>query len=77
MKGPSGRRIPPTTATTRMSIAEEIPIVPGAICFDLLNGGSTLREWVDDAAASAADLDALATQDEAGWRAERESVLLY
>jgi uncharacterized protein YbbC (DUF1343 family) len=47
------------------------------LAIDLINGGSTLREWVDDAAATAADLDALAAQDEADWRAERESVLLY
>jgi uncharacterized protein YbbC (DUF1343 family) len=49
----------------------------GRLAIDLINGGSTLREWVDDAAAIAADLDALATRDEASWRAEREGVLLY
>ncbi len=44
---------------------------------DLLNGGPSLREWVDDAAATPADLDALALPDEASWRDEREAVLLY
>jgi uncharacterized protein YbbC (DUF1343 family) len=47
------------------------------LAIDLINGGSALREWVDDAAATAADLDALAARDETDWRAEREGVLLY
>ena len=47
------------------------------LAIDLINGGSVLRAWVDDAAAAAADLDALAARDEASWRAEREGVLLY
>ena len=39
--------------------------------------GEAFRKWVDDPAASAADLDALARADEDAWRAEREAVLLY
>ena len=34
----------------------------------VINGGPLLREWVDDAAASPADLDALAQADESAWR---------
>src|SRR6185503_15736889 len=44
---------------------------------DLINGGSELREWVDDPAAGAADLEALAGPDEAAWLAERDAFLLY
>jgi uncharacterized protein YbbC (DUF1343 family) len=44
---------------------------------DVINGGSLLREWVDDAAAAPADLEALAARDESAWRTERESALLY
>ena len=44
---------------------------------DLINGGSLLREWVDDRAASVSDLEALAAPDERAWREERESLLLY
>jgi uncharacterized protein YbbC (DUF1343 family) len=44
---------------------------------DVINGGTQLREWVDDRAATAADLEALARPDEAAWREEREAVLLY
>ena len=44
---------------------------------DLINGGPLLRQWVDDPAATAADLDALAAPDEAAWREEREAVFLY
>lgn len=47
------------------------------LAIDLINGGPQLREWVDDPAASAADLEALAAPDEAAWRAEREAVALY
>jgi len=44
---------------------------------DLINGGPGLREWVDDPAATAADLDARASSDEAAWIAERADILLY
>jgi hypothetical protein len=47
------------------------------LAIDLINGGEGLRRWVDDAAASAFDLDALARPDEAAWREHREDVLLY
>ena len=47
------------------------------LAIDLINGSALLREWVDDASATPSDLDALATADEAAWRAEREGVLLY
>lgn len=47
------------------------------LAIDLINGSELLRQWVDDAAASPADLDALTAPDEASWLAERESVLLY
>ena len=47
------------------------------LVFDLLNGSDLLRRWVDDPAASPADLDALARADEAAWQAERAAVLLY
>jgi uncharacterized protein YbbC (DUF1343 family) len=47
------------------------------LAIDLINGGELLRRWVDDAAASPADLEALAAPDEEAWRAEREAVLLY
>ncbi|MCC7483815.1 MAG: DUF1343 domain-containing protein [Burkholderiales bacterium] len=44
---------------------------------DLINGGESLRAWVDDPAAAAADLEALAAPGERAWREEREAVLLY
>ena len=47
------------------------------LAIDLINGAELLREWVDDGAATAADLDALASADEKAWRQERASVLLY
>ena len=47
------------------------------LAIDLINGSELLREWVDDAAATPADLDALAAADEAAWREERDAILLY
>jgi uncharacterized protein YbbC (DUF1343 family) len=47
------------------------------LAIDLINGSELLREWVDDASAAPADLEALAAEDERAWREERESVLLY
>jgi uncharacterized protein YbbC (DUF1343 family) len=49
----------------------------GRLAIDLINGGTQLREWVDEPAASASDLEALAAPDEGAWREEREAVLLY
>ncbi len=47
------------------------------LAIDLINGSPLLREWVDHAAATPADLDALAARDEAAWTAERSPFLLY
>ena len=49
----------------------------GKLAIDVINGGSVLREWVDDPAAKPGDLDALTTPDEASWREERREFLLY
>ena len=47
------------------------------LAIDLINGSALLREWVDDSAATVADLDALAEPDERAWLAERDQFLLY
>ena len=47
------------------------------LAIDVINGGPSLRQWVDDAAAVPGDLDALAGRDEARWRAEIRTLLLY
>lgn len=49
----------------------------GKLAIDVINGGPALREWVDDAASTAADLDALTLPDEAAWLEERKPFLLY
>jgi uncharacterized protein YbbC (DUF1343 family) len=49
----------------------------GRLAIDLINGGETLRAWVDDPAATPADLDRLATRDEAAWSEARQAHLLY
>ena len=47
------------------------------LAIDVINGGELLRRWVDDAAATAGDLDRLALADEASWQAERQPFLIY
>jgi uncharacterized protein YbbC (DUF1343 family) len=47
------------------------------LAIDVISGGSLLRQWVDDKAATPADLDAAARADEDAWREEREAALLY
>ena len=43
----------------------------------LPNGSTLLREWVDDAAATPADLDSMAEPDENTWREQRREWMLY
>lgn len=47
------------------------------LAIDVINGGPLLREWVDDATAVAADLDALTVPDEQAWIETRRPFLLY
>lgn len=49
----------------------------GKLAIDVINGSPLLREWVDDDAATPADLDALSAPDEQSWAAERMSFLIY
>lgn len=47
------------------------------LAIDVINGSSLLREWVEDAATTAADLDQLVCVDEQAWLAQRAAVLRY
>ncbi|NWG30252.1 MAG: DUF1343 domain-containing protein [Rhodocyclaceae bacterium] len=47
------------------------------LAIDVINGSPLLREWVDDPAATPADLDALARADEEAWRESRAACRLY
>ena len=47
------------------------------LAIDVINGGPSLREWVEDGEAAPDDLDRLASADEAQWREEIEGLLLY
>jgi uncharacterized protein YbbC (DUF1343 family) len=47
------------------------------LAIDVINGSPLLREWVDDPAATPADLDALTLPDEQAWDAERQAFLRY
>ncbi|WP_395652408.1 exo-beta-N-acetylmuramidase NamZ domain-containing protein [Brevundimonas sp.] len=49
----------------------------GKLAIDVINGSPILREWVDDRSATAADLDAIASPDEAAWIEARKPFLLY
>ena len=47
------------------------------LAIDLINGSPLLREWVDDATTTPADLEQLARTDEARWLKETEELKLY
>jgi uncharacterized protein YbbC (DUF1343 family) len=47
------------------------------LAIDVINGSTKLRLWVDDNAATPADLDAWAAPDEQSWREEIAPLLLY
>jgi len=49
----------------------------GKLAIDVINGGPGLRAWVDDAAATPDDLDAIAIPDEQAWIEAREPFLIY
>jgi uncharacterized protein YbbC (DUF1343 family) len=49
----------------------------GKLPIDTINGGTALREWVDDRSAQAGDLDAVAGPDEAAWAETRRKYLRY
>jgi uncharacterized protein YbbC (DUF1343 family) len=49
----------------------------GKLAIDVINGGPALREWVDNPASTAADLDMITLPDEAAWAIERAEFLLY
>jgi len=49
----------------------------GLLAIDVINGGPTLREWVDDAGAQPGDLDALAARDENAWREQTRDLRIY
>ena len=49
----------------------------GKLAIDVINGGTALRKWVDDPAATADDLDVLTSVDETKWIEERQKYLLY
>ena len=47
------------------------------LAIDVINGGPLLREWVDDLAATPAELEALARADEQAWIEARAPFLIY
>ncbi len=47
------------------------------LAIDVINGGPSLRQWVDDNAATPHDLDVMASADEAAWVAAVREHLLY
>lgn len=49
----------------------------GKLPIDVINGSPLLREWVDNPAATCAELDTLARADEAAWEKARAPFLRY
>ena len=51
--------------------------VENKLPFDVINGGPSLREWIDDSEATVGDLEKLLTTDEKKWSKTRAAFLLY
>ncbi|MDZ4761233.1 MAG: DUF1343 domain-containing protein [Alphaproteobacteria bacterium] len=49
----------------------------GKLAIDVINGSPLLREWVDDAAGTPGDLDAVTIPGESAWHSERRALLIY
>lgn len=47
------------------------------LAIDVINGSTLLRDWVDDSAAQAGDLDAITIADETAWAQISEHLLIY
>lgn len=51
--------------------------VEGKLAFDVINGGSKLRTWIEDPSSSFKDLDEALKNEEASWKKETKKLLLY
>jgi uncharacterized protein YbbC (DUF1343 family) len=49
----------------------------GKLAFDVINGGPSLREWIESPSSNAGDLETIAAPDEQMWREMLENSLLY
>ncbi|GAA4016060.1 DUF1343 domain-containing protein [Sphingomonas swuensis] len=49
----------------------------GKLAIDVINGGPTLREWVDNPGSEAGDLEAIASRDEQAWAEQVSPCRLY
>ncbi|NRD90574.1 DUF1343 domain-containing protein [Sphingopyxis sp. BSNA05] len=47
------------------------------LAFDVINGGPSLREWIENSSSTADDLDAIAVPDENSWAATSREFWLY
>ena len=51
--------------------------VKDRLAFDVINGGSALKDWIEDAKSTPAQLDKALKVDEQSWKKERAKYLLY
>ncbi|SIN99339.1 Uncharacterized conserved protein YbbC, DUF1343 family [Parasphingorhabdus marina DSM 22363] len=49
----------------------------GKLAIDVINGGTMLKDWVDNPSTIANDLDGVVVPQERSWSAEREAFLIY
>jgi uncharacterized protein YbbC (DUF1343 family) len=51
--------------------------VTDRLAFDVINGGPSLREWIENSNAKPSDLEKLLKFDENSWKKEMKKYLLY
>jgi len=49
----------------------------GKLPFDVINGGTVIREWIEDVNAGTADLENILREHESRWQQSIEALLLY
>jgi len=49
----------------------------GKLPFDVVNGGTLVRNWIDDNSASIADLEIVMSEHETRWRQSIDELLIY
>ena len=49
----------------------------GRLAFDVINGGPSLRNWIENPSSTTDDLEAIADPDEQKWSAMLSDYLLY
>jgi hypothetical protein len=49
----------------------------GKLPFDVINGGTLIKEWIEDSEATVSDLETVLLEHESRWQQSIKELLLY